>query len=221
MSHRFKTIIFDFDYTLADSSRGVAECINFALAELNLPQVPAVVAHRTIGLHLDDAFVQLAGERHAALKDEFRSLFARRADEVMNDLTVLFETVPPTVQRLKAQGKKLGIVSTKYRYRIEALLQRENLLGAFDVVSGGEDVARHKPDPEGLHQAVERLNSQLEESLYVGDSVVDAAAARRAGIAFAAVLSGVTRREEFNAYPVAAIVENLRQLDDWLKTGGK
>ena len=41
---RFQAIIFDFDYTLADSSRGIAECINFALAELSLPQVPAEAA---------------------------------------------------------------------------------------------------------------------------------------------------------------------------------
>ncbi len=215
MFRNYTAIIFDFDYTLADSSRGVAECINFALAELDLPQVPAEAAHRTIGLHLNDAFVQLAGERHAVQKDEFRSHFARRADEVMNDLTLLFETVPVTVQRLKAQGKKLAIVSTKYRYRIEEFLQRENLLEAFDVIIGGEDVSCHKPDPEGLHQAVGRLNSSLEDSLYVGDSVVDAEAARRAGMAFAAVLSGVTRREEFDAYPLAVVLESLGQLYDW------
>lgn len=216
MIPRFQTIIFDFDYTLADSSRGIAECINFALAELNLPQVPDEAAHRTIGLHLDDAFVQLAGDRHAAHRDEFRRHFARRADEVMNDRTVLFETVPGTVQRLKAQGKKLAIVSTKYRYRIADFLQRENLLESFDVIIGGEDVARHKPDPEGLHQAAERLNSHVHGALYVGDSVVDAEAARRAGIPFIAVLSGVTRREEFDGYPAAAVVDNLGQLHDWL-----
>jgi len=66
MRSRFSTVIFDFDYTLADSSQGVAECINFALSELGLPLVPAQAAHRTIGLHLDEAFIQLTGERDAA-----------------------------------------------------------------------------------------------------------------------------------------------------------
>jgi phosphoglycolate phosphatase len=212
MIRRFNAVIFDFDYTLADSSRGVAECINFALAELNLPQVPAAAAHRTIGLSLDDTFIKLAGVRHAAYRDEFKHHFIRRADLVMNDLTDLFETVPATVQQLKGEGKKLAIVSTKYRYRIEGLLERENLLQAFDVIVGGEDVSCHKPDPEGLRQAARHLNSSMEDSLYVGDSVVDAEAARRAGMAFAAVLSGVTRREEFDAYPLITVVESLRQL---------
>lgn len=216
MNHHYQTIIFDFDYTLVDSSRGIVESINFALAELNLPVVPAEAAHRTIGLHLDKVFVQLAGEEHAAQKDEFRRHFARRADEVMNDLTVLFETVPDTVQRLKAQGKKLAIVSTKYRYRITDFLQRENLLHSFDAIIGGEDVTRHKPSPEGLHQVVGVLNSRLQESLYVGDSVVDAEAAHRAGMPFVAVLSGVTRRDEFAGYPSAAVVDDLKYLADLL-----
>jgi phosphoglycolate phosphatase len=216
MKDRFDTIIFDFDYTLADSSQGVAECINYALLELHLPQVSPAAAHRTIGLHLDDAFVQLAGERYVEQRDDFRRHFARRADEVMNDLTQLFETVPETVCSLKKADKKLAIVSTKYRYRIAEFLQRQQLLEAFDVIIGVEDVARHKPDPEGLHQAVARLNSLHEKTLYVGDSVVDAAAARLAGIPFAAVLSGVTARAEFDGYPALAVVADLSQLSKWL-----
>jgi len=216
MNHRYQTIIFDFDYTLADSSRGIVGSINFALAELDLPTVPAEAAQRTIGLHLDKAFLQLAGDQHIARTDEFRRHFARRADEVMNDMTVLFEAVPDTVQRLKAQGKKLAIVSTKYRYRIADFLHRENLLHSFDAIIGGEDVLRHKPDPEGLHHVAGVLNSPLQESLYVGDSVVDAEAAQRAGMPFAAVLSGVTRRDKFTGYPSVAVVDDLKYLTDLL-----
>lgn len=212
----FDNIIFDFDYTLADSSRGIAECINFALAGMNLPEVAEHEAHRTIGLHLDQAFVRLAGDEHAARTEEFRSLFAVRAAEVMNPLTVLFEPVPPALRRLRAQGMCLGIVSTKYRSRIAEFLQREHLLEHFDDITGGEDVTRHKPDPEGLLQAVERLGCERDRTLYVGDSVVDAEAAQRAGIAFVAVLSGVTRPEEFEPYPTARVVDHLGQLADWL-----
>jgi phosphoglycolate phosphatase len=216
INNRFDAVIFDFDYTLADSSQGVAECINYALTELHLPPVTPAAAHRTIGLHLDDAFVQLAGERYVKQRDDFRLHFAHRADEVMNDLTQLFETVPETVLRLKNSDIKLAIVSTKFRYRIAEFLQRQQLLEAFDVIIGGEDVVRHKPDPEGLHQAVARLNCQYGKTLYVGDSVVDAVAARLAGIPFAAVLSGVTARAEFEGYPALAVVANLSQLSDLL-----
>ena len=138
----------------------------------------------------------------------------------MNDLTVLFDTVPGVLRRLKGQGRRLGIVSTKYRYRIEEFLRRENLWELFDVVVGGEDVAGHKPDPEGLHLAAGLLNSRFPEILYVGDSLVDAEAAERAGVAFVGVLSGATAREEFEPFPSAALLDTLQELGDWLQTRG-
>jgi phosphoglycolate phosphatase len=211
-----ESVIFDFDYTLADSSAGIEECINFALAAMQLPAVAAHAAHRTIGLHLFEAFVVLAGEAQAGRTEEFRLHFALRADQVMNERTVLYDTVPSAVQRLKASGRSLGIVSTKYRSRIEELLRREQVLEGFDAITGGEDVSRHKPDPEGLHQALLRLKAHPERALYVGDSVVDAQAAAAAGIPFAAVLTGVTGPEEFEPFPYVRIFRNLRELTDWV-----
>lgn len=212
MRQRFQAIVFDFDYTLADSSRGAIECINFAFDELGLPAVPVEAAKRTIGLSLPDTFLELAGPQHAAQTDEFARLFVKRADVVMSDLTVLFESVPETIGKLKAQGFSLGIVSTKFRYRIESVLGREGLLDAFAVIIGGEDVAKHKPDPTGLFTAIERLDGAPASTLYVGDSVTDAQTAERAGVPFVAVLSGVTPREAFRDYAACEVVESLSDL---------
>jgi phosphoglycolate phosphatase len=130
----------------------------------------------------------------------------------MSDLTVLFEFVPGVIDKLRSRGFSLGIVSTKFRYRIESVLRREGLLGAFAVIIGGEDVAKHKPDPTGLLTAVERLGSAPASTLYVGDSVTDAQTAERAGIPFVAVLSGVTPREAFRNYATCKVVESLSDL---------
>ncbi len=212
-------MVFDFDYTLADSSEGVVECANFALGGLGLSSATSEAICQTIGLSLSDTFVKLVGREDVAQSKEFARLFVKRADEVMAALTVLYASVPRTVQRLRKNGLKLGIVSTKYRHRIEGILRRENLLEAFGAIIGGEDVARHKPDPAGLQRAGERLNSVPAQMLYVGDSVVDAETARRGGVAFAAVLSGVTSREVFCRYPVARIANDLTELADWLVNG--
>jgi phosphoglycolate phosphatase len=212
----FQAVIFDFDYTLADSSRGVVECINFALDSLGLPMVPAERARQTIGLSLVDTFVHLVGESAAAQSDEFVRLFIERADEAMADMTILFESVPQTIAVLKGQGLGLGIVSTKFRYRIESILRREGLLDLFDVIVGGEDVASHKPDPEGLRLAMGRLGRSSLDCVYVGDSVVDAETAKRAGVPFVAVLSGVTPREAFGAYHVRQVLEHVSDLPGWL-----
>ena len=212
MKHHFQTVIFDFDYTLADSSRGVIECINFALDGLSLPTVSAEMACQTIGLSLSDTFLKLAGQQHIAKCDEFARLFIKRADEVVADLTVLFDSVPRTVELLKRHGVTLGIVSTKFRYRIETILRRENLLYPFEVIVGGEDVSEHKPDPEGLLTAIERLGSVPSNCLYVGDSVTDAETAKRAVVPFVAVLSGVTPKDAFRNYDFYGILESLSEI---------
>jgi phosphoglycolate phosphatase len=219
MKYHFQTVIFDFDYTLADSSRGVIECINFTLNNLGLPAVSAEMICQTIGLSLPDIFLELAGQQHIAKCDEFARLFIKRADEVVADLTVLLDSVPRTIELLKRHGIALGIVSTKFRYRIETILRRENLLKPFDVIIGGEDVSEYKPDPEGLLAAIERLESVPSKSLYVGDSVTDAETAKRAKVPFVAVLSGVTPKDAFRDYNVYGILENLCELPDLIGCG--
>lgn len=217
MKPQFQTVIFDFDYTLADSSRGVVECINSALVGMGIPAVSAEEARRTIGLSLLDTFVHLTGESPVQ-SNEFARLFVERADEVMADLTVLFDSVPEAVEMLRRRGFALGIVSTKFRYRIQSILRREGLLGSFDVIVGGEDVSRHKPDPEGLLRVMERLQSSPTNSVYVGDSLVDAETAKRARVPFIAVLSGITPRDAFDGYDVFQILERMSDMPGWIDT---
>jgi phosphoglycolate phosphatase len=207
-------VIFDFDYTLADSSRGVLECINHAFKGMGLPRVAVEDAQRTIGLSLPNILVALAGREQEGRAGEFARLFVEKADEVMTDRTEIFEEVPDVIRRLKDEGASIGIVSTKFRRRIEEILGREGLQELFDVIVGGEDVLRHKPDPDGLLAAIERLGGSPSGSLYVGDSVTDAETARRAGVPFVAVLNGVTPREAFKGYPIYRILDTLCELID-------
>jgi phosphoglycolate phosphatase len=88
-------------------------------------------------------------------------------------------------------------------------LKREGLLHFLDVIVGGEDVSKHKPDPESLNLAIRKLVLPQEELIYVGDSVTDAKMAKRSGVSFIAVLSGVTPRDAFDAYLRARPVLNL------------
>ena len=207
-----KAIIFDFDYTLADSSEGIVECANYALRGVGLPEATPNEIRSTIGLSLSEICVRLAGREKSHLCDEYVTLFVEKADEVIADCTIVFDSVPEVMGYLKERGFTLGIVSTKFRYRIETVLRREGLLGFFDVIVGGEDVSKHKPDPESLNMAIRKLNLPREEVVYVGDSVTDAETAERSGVSFVAVLSGVTPREAFDDYPRHAILASIQGL---------
>ncbi|HEY6332698.1 MAG TPA: HAD-IA family hydrolase [Blastocatellia bacterium] len=212
MTANAQTIIFDFDYTLADSSRGAVDCINYALAQMSLPLAGYDLACSTIGLSLEDTFTAITRGSDVTSATRFSKLFVERAEVTMAELTFLFDFVPPVISELKKKGFVLGIVSTKYQRRIRSILARDRLLDHFDVIVGGEDVTRHKPHPEGLFKALETLNRDPATGFYVGDSIVDGAVAERAGMPFIAVLSGTTRRDAFDGLPVAKVIDSVAHL---------
>jgi phosphoglycolate phosphatase len=216
-SKALQAVIFDFDYTLADSSEGVFDCINFALDQMGLDRVSSEAACRTIGLSLSETFLTLGKHHEPHRCEEFHQLFVRRADDVMVSFTQLYEWVPATVEALRERDLKLGIVSTKYRRRINEVLKREAVHDGFAVVIGGDDVKQHKPHPQGLLDAIEELECSRESVIYVGDSVVDAELAKRAGVPLIVVLSGVTPRSHFDNYEPLAIVENVSHLPQLLR----
>lgn len=216
-----RAAVFDFDLTLADSTAGVVECVNHALLKMGLAPVEPAAIRRTIGLALPRQFQTFTGLSDLERAAEFYRRFVERADQVMNDNTVLFPEVPETLARLRASGIRAAIVSTKFRYRIQGILAREGLDQAFEVIVGGEDVAVNKPDPEGLIRALGRLGLESAQAVYVGDHPVDAEAAGRAGVRFIAVLTGASGIKDFTGHEVAAVVSSLSELPATLRGPAK
>lgn len=210
MPDRLQAIIFDFDYTLADSSPGIVECTNFALAQLGVNPVPAATIRKTIGLSLPDMYLSLTGRSDRT--QDFTRYFISRADEVMAGMTAIMESVPETLAALMERDFRLGIVSTKFRRRIETILAREKLLDYFEVIIGGEDVTDFKPNPEGVNLAMAKLGSTPTNSIYVGDSLTDFETAKRAGIPFIALLTGPTTKGEFREEETYRIMDRISDL---------
>lgn len=215
-----QALLFDFDYTLADSSIAVVQCANHALTGMGLEPASPNAICRTIGLSLPDTLVALAGEQHRSRSLEFRMLWRELSDQIMVRDTKLLPGMVEALEPLREKGLRLGIVSTKYRSRIEAVLDREKAAYLFDTIVGGEDVAEHKPHPEGLLRALEQLGLAAAAALYIGDSTTDAAAAKRAGVEFIAVLSGVTQEADFAVHQTRAILGGLSGLKELLGMSG-
>lgn len=211
------SIIFDFDYTLVDSSSASIECISYALTQMNLPVPASDLIRKTIGMSLEDTLQALAQIDDRSCAQEFRRLFTHRADEVMLEKMIFLDGVKPILLDLDRRGLVLGIVSNKYRYRIEAFLVRENLQELIDVVIGFEDAPKPKPDPAGLMMAIKKLGKSSWQTVYVGDSLVDADTAQRIGLPFIAVLTGVTSKLDFQNYSPCCILNNLQELPHLLE----
>ena len=209
---QYNTYLFDFDYTLADSSRGIVTCFRNVLLRHGFTGIDDYTIKRTIGKTLEDSFSILTGETEVSVLQQYKKEYVKEADTHMTVNTFLFPETKDVLVALKKRGARIGIISTKYRYRIMELLEREHLDEVLDIIIGGEDVTEAKPSAQGVLLAVNRLSVDKDSVLYVGDSLVDAETARNAGVDFVAVLHGMTTREEFEPYPCVSVSDDLNVL---------
>ncbi len=159
-----------------------------------------------------DSFSILTGIGDEAILEEYRKEYVKEADRFMTANTRLFPETVSVLQALKEKGANIGIISTKYRYRIMELAKDNIPEGIIELIVGGEDVKTAKPSPEGVFLALENLGTDKDTTLYIGDSIVDAETAQAAGMDFAGVLHGATTAEELEAYPHVAIMKDLTEL---------
>jgi phosphoglycolate phosphatase len=213
----YKAVIFDFDYTLADATVGIVECYNYAFAQLGLPLHSKNAICRTVGMTIANSFKHMNRTLSDETIDVLRAHFKQRADKVMLDCTKLFEHTKPLLQKLKANYIKTGVVSSKFRYRIEDVFKRDNIMQYIDKIIGIEDVEKPKPEPDGLLCVMGALGVDKKVVLYVGDSVIDGKTAQAAKVDFAAVLTGTTLKAEFVVIPYKVIVDNLSELAEFLR----
>ncbi len=208
----YTTYLFDFDYTLADSSRGIVTCFRNVLTRHGYTEVTDDDIKRTIGKTLEDSFSILTGVTDAGQLAGFKAEYRKEADTHMTVNTALFLETKSVLTALKDSGARIGIISTKYRFRIKELLDQHFPEDFMDIIVGGEDVKAAKPSPEGLLLAIKRLHVSKAETLYIGDSTVDAETAQAAGVDFAGVTHGVTTAKELEKYPHRKIMNTLEEL---------
>lgn len=213
----YQAICFDFDYTLADCTDSIAAGFRHGLTQLGWPAPDREAVRRTVGYLLEDAYAMLTGDLDQSRQARFRALFSEVAVERQRQETTLLPGAAELLRGLKDRGVKTAIVSTKRGDTIQFILERLGLDDTVDIVIGSADVTRHKPDPEGLLFALDRLGVEPGETLFCGDTVLDAGAAKNAGTRFAAVLGGTTQADAFARFCPDHISPDLWDLAQWLE----
>jgi pyrophosphatase PpaX len=176
-----KAYLFDMDGTLVDTFHLIYESFNEALAENGKRRLTKAEFDRELfGKHIDSALYKLIGpiteKELAAIMKAFSAAWSKRLGEVK-----VFKSVPLTLQRLKAAGFKLGVVSTSPRDVIEKTLETTGISKYFDIIIGAEDAAEKKPHCEPVVHAFNALGMGPEEAVYVGDTIYDIQAGHSAG----------------------------------------
>jgi pyrophosphatase PpaX len=201
-------VLFDLDGTVVDSGAMILASFRHATKTV-------------LDRELSDA--ELLSAVGTPLREQMNLIDAQRADELVEVYRAhnepLHDALEPCVgmldvlQRLKDEGRRLGIVTAKRRSTVELAFAVLPLADYFDVVVAAEDAARHKPDPEPLLLALGRLGARQDDAAYVGDSPFDVAAAKAAGVfAVAVTWGGIHSRQSLSEEAPDAIIEAPKEL---------
>ena len=207
---RFPVVLFDLDGTLIDSGPIILASMEHSVRTVLGREIPREELGLTIG---GQGIVAQMHAIDAERADELLEVYKEHNDS-LHDTLEAFDELLALLPRLKAEGRKLGIVTAK-RHRTAALaLERfPTLRDEIDVVVAHEDTDRHKPDPDPVLFAIEKLDGTPAEAVYVGDSPFDIQSAKAAG-AFAVAVSwgGIHPDERLLAEEPDAFVRSPEEL---------
>ncbi|HET9437982.1 MAG TPA: HAD-IA family hydrolase [Gaiellaceae bacterium] len=211
---RFPIVLFDLDGTLIDSGPIILASMQHAVRTVLGREIPPEELALTIGGQGIVAQMTAIDAEHAdALLEAYKE-----HNDGLHETLEAFDELLGVLPGLKAEGRKLGLVTAKRHRTVGLALDRfPALADVLDVVVAHEDTERHKPDPEPVLLAVERLGGQPGEAVYVGDSPFDIAAAKAAG-AFAVAVGwgGIHPDERLLAEGPDAFVRTPEELIDVL-----
>lgn len=176
-----RTLILDFDGTIADTSAAILASVRKTHEKLGLPAPDDEKVRGTIGLPLRSALATSTGSDDEALLDKCVEVYRSLFDDTADGSVVLYPGVKETLQALKEEGVKLAIASGRSRASLLSQLEKMEILPLFDMVVGAEDVAEPKPAPEMVNKILNELGTEPRETLVVGDTTYDILMGQAAG----------------------------------------
>ena len=208
-----KAVLFDLDGTLLDSSRAITDAVETVLRSRGLTCNRTKVTE-LIGMPLENIFAVLAP--NLSTEEVWKLVLEYREYYMAHHLehTSIHPSTRMLLQKLKARGYKLGIITGKYREPVIDALDHFDISDFFDAVVTGYEVKNHKPAPDIVLEAARRLGVSPKECVVVGDSPIDVEAGKRAGSPTVAVLSDMHSRKKLENAKPTIIVENLGAIQD-------
>jgi len=192
----FPVVLFDLDGTLVDSAAAILGSFHHATETVLSRRFPDdQILAQVGGTNLAHQMQLLDPER----VDELVRAYREHNDPQYSELAC-FDGIVAVLEQLKAERRRLGVVTAKRRPTVERVFAGAGIGDFFDVVVGSDDTERHKPHPEPVLKALELLDARPLDAAYVGDSPFDIAAARAAGVFAVAVgWGGIHRVKDADA----------------------
>jgi phosphoglycolate phosphatase len=187
----FDLVMFDLDGTLIETAPEICDAVNDTLNHFDLPavsqqQVNDWIGHGTRELLISAlAFARQTDVTTVRASDSLGSTaanFDRHYQRLCGTRSHLYPQVRETLSELKKRGVRLAVVTNKEARYTATVLDAHRLSPLFDRVISGDTMPRKKPDPMGIQSCLNEFGTPANRALFVGDSSIDVATARNAGV---------------------------------------
>lgn len=207
-----KLVIFSFDGTLADTSPGILYCFNTTAAAMGYAPVDHDALRSVIGITLEQGFKKLYNMSDDELEyasNNYSKLYSQKGKEMFT----MYHGMKDALRTLKNKGCLLAIATQKHAMYTADILKFSGIDDLFDTVCA-TDVNTNLTKSSQLAKACEQIGVSVNDSIFVGDSEVDAEGAKKSGMDFAAVLYGlgfktVSDTEKYSCRAVIVSPDNI------------
>lgn len=197
--NRYDLILFDLDGTLVETAPEICDAVNdtlqhFGFASVSQGQVNDWIGHGTLELLIQAlAAVQNHSAETVRQSTELppiAAIFKTHYRARCGTRSHCYPQVKQALAHLKAHGLRLAVVTNKEGAYTQTVLDAHDLTALFDHVISGDSLATKKPHPHGVLACLDRFGTPADRALFIGDSRIDIATARNAGVAVWAVPYG-------------------------------
>ena len=207
-----KSIIFDLDGTLTNTLSDLCNSVNFALRSMGWRERSLDEVRRFVGNGVRRLIRRAVPENTSEVYyEKCFSFFRQHYLLHCQDNTCLYPGVGEMLQEVHARGFKTAIVSNKLQAGVDELYE-SFFRGVIDVAVGQREGVALKPASDMVEIALKQLGTSKEETIYVGDSEVDALTAHNASLPFVAVLWGFRDREQIVEAGATRFISHPKEL---------
>ncbi|EMC60467.1 HAD family hydrolase [Streptococcus mutans OMZ175] len=212
----YQTILFDLDGTLTNPALGITNSLAYALEKFNIEVTDKKELYRFIGPPLQvsfENFYHFSKEDSLKAVDFYRDYF-RHKGLYENEV---YQGIPDLLERLKAQGKKLLVATSKPEEFARQILKHFELFDYFDLVAGASmDGSRRLKGDVIAHALTSAQIADPSSAIMIGDRKHDIIGAKKNGLDAIGVLYGFGNREELKKAGATYIATNVEELQERL-----
>lgn len=217
-----KAVILDMDGTVVEFRYNAGKAKKDLKAFITLQGIPDDIFYddEPLAINVDRVMKYLVEKRELGkvelLKDGVEKITGKYEMAAARS-TAVFDGAREALVKLSEMGLKVAVFTNSGRRSLDTIINRFELGSCFCCILSRDEVPRMKPHPDGIEKALTDLEVSAQETMFVGDSVIDMVAAKKAGVHAIGVVSGIKGETELREAGAGYIIFSISDLPKFVE----